>query len=51
MHVLVEQYPEHECEGIAAEEIVGGGVLSDAELRQPDDLDRHQALRRHAGLA
>jgi hypothetical protein len=52
-HVLVEQHPDHEGERVAAEELIGGGVLGDGECRHACDLaargprgDRSAAGRR-----
>jgi hypothetical protein len=35
-HVLVEQHPEEQRERVAAEQLVGGVVLGDAECRHTE---------------
>jgi hypothetical protein len=37
-HVLVEQHPKNERERVAAEQLVGGVVLGDAELGHPGSV-------------
>jgi hypothetical protein len=44
-HVLVEQHPKKERERVATEQLIGGKVLGDAELRHPGSVP-HEARGR-----
>jgi hypothetical protein len=44
-HVLVQQHPDQEGERVATEQLIGGKVLGDAELRHPGSVP-HEARGR-----
>jgi hypothetical protein len=44
-HVLVQQHPDQQREGVTAEQLIGGGVLGDSEGRHVEIMPCRRSSR------